>query len=116
MGIQIEISNSKISDNAKLMENVNIRGKSDAQIKVNGLEMEGNASVLENIEFSEVVDDLKTQVQYMDKNTKEYRELQCILNTDISKRDELKKKMTTHLLEFSTGVLARIITKLITNM
>ena len=113
MAIQIEISNSKISGNAKLLNNVNIKGTSDAQIKVNELDMEGKASVLENIEISEVMKSLSNRIQEIDRNSIEYRELQKILNTDMARKDEIKKKMATHLVDFSKGILASIIANFI---
>ena len=114
MAIQIEISNSKISGNAKLLNNVNIKGTSDAQIKVTELDMDGNASVLEDIEVSKVIEKLSTRIQELDRNSIEYKELQKILNTDVSRKDEIKKKMVTHLVDFSKGILASIIANFMT--
>lgn len=114
MAIQIEICNSKISDKAKLLKNTNIKGESDTQIKIDNLDMSGDASVLEGLEISEIINDLNNEIRNINSDDPEYKGLQNILCADTSKPEEIKRKIKAHIAEFSKGVLASIVANLIT--
>lgn len=114
MGVEINIGNTKISDNARVLTETLIRNNSDVKINVLDSEINGQAVVLENLKIDSVLEELKQKVEHMDRNSKEYLDVQEILNVEQGNDKKIIERIKRHLLEFSQGVLASIVANKLT--
>lgn len=108
MGIKIEIKNSKITDNAGLLNQLSAKGNSETEIKIDGLQLEGAARVLENIQLDDLRESISERMEVMDPHSREYGELKKILQKNLQ-QNEMKKRILEHIADFSQGVLANLI-------
>jgi len=109
MGVEINLSGLKISDNAKVLNNATIKNNDDICIQLHNSEIFGEAIVLDNLEISPVLEELKQELQSMNQNSKEYSEIQKILKVQQWSKKSFVKCITKHLGEFSQGVLASVV-------
>ena len=114
MGIENNIGNTKIGDNARVLPDTSIRNNADVKINVLDSEINGQAVVLENLKIDSVLEELKQKVGQMDKDSKEYLEIQAMLEAGQESDKNVIKRMKKHLLEFSQGVLASIVANKLT--
>jgi len=114
MGFNIDLTGLRMKDHAKLLDHVTVKGNGETHIKVIDSEISGNASVLNDLEIESVLEELNQEVQAMDKNSREYYEIQKILKTQKWDKGEFVRCITKHLAEFSQGVLASVVANFLT--
>lgn len=116
MGIEITISNTNISDNSSILKNTIIKNNDDISVKLHNLDVNGQATILENLEINLVLEELDRKAQLMDKNTSEYSSIQEVLKEEQWNKKSFAKRILEHLGEFSQGVLASVIANFITSL
>lgn len=116
MGIEIKMSGMEISGNSKVLDNAVIKNNEDINISLQDSKISEHASVLSDLEIENVLEELNHKTQSMDKSSKEYLEICEILEMQTGNKKELFKCITSHLGEFSQGVLASVIANLITKV
>ncbi len=109
MGIEININNTKINDKSVVLNKTSIRSKDDVKINVLDSEINGQSVVLENLKIDSVLEELKQKTEHINKNSKEYSDIQEILNIEQGNDKKIIERIKKHLLEFSQGVLASIV-------
>lgn len=114
MGVEINIGNTKISGNARVLNETTIKNNSDVKINVLDSEINGQAVVLENLKIDSILEELKQKVGQMDKDSKEYLEIQAMLGAGQEGNKNMIERIKKHLLEFSQGVLASIVANMLT--
>lgn len=114
MGVEINIGNTKISGNARVLNETTIKNNSDVKINVLDSEINGQAVVLENLKIDSILEELKQKVGQMDKDSKEYLEIQAMLGAGQEENKNMIERIKKHLLEFSQGVLASIVANMLT--
>ena len=113
MGVEININNTKINNKSAVLPNTTIRND-DVKVNILDSEINGQAVVLDNLKIDSVLEELKQKVDQMDKDSKEYLEVQEILGTGQGNDKNMMKRIKKHLLEFSQGVLASIVANMFT--
>lgn len=114
MGIEINLSNLDISGNAEIMGNAKIRNNDDVLISLNHAKIGENAKVLNDLEIDSVLNELKQQVQLMDRNSAEYLKIKKIVGVKQWNKEDFISCVLKHIGEFSQGVLASIVANFIT--
>jgi len=114
MGVKINISNTKVSDSVRVMNNSLIRTDNDVVVNIRDSEITGQAIVLEDLKIDSILKELSHKAEFMDKNSDEYLDIQKILSTDQRNKKDFISCITKHLAGFSQGVLASIVANLIT--
>lgn len=114
MGVEINISNTKINNKSAVLTNTTIRNNDDVKVNILDSEINGQAVVLDNLKIDSVLEELKQKVDQMDKDSKEYLEVQEILGTGQGNDKNMIERIKKHLLEFSQGVLASIVANMLT--
>lgn len=114
MGIEIDLSDLNVSDNAEIMDNIKIRNSDDIHISLKNLEISEYARVLNNLEVDSVLNELKQQAQSMDTNSAEYSQIKQIVNAKQWNKAAFVGCVMKHISEFSQGVLASIVANFIT--
>lgn len=109
MGIEINLSDLNISGNAEVMGNVKIKNSDDIHIDLQHTDIRENAKVLNDLEIDSLLEELKQQLQIMDKNSLEYQELKKILDAKKRNKADFMGSVLRHIGEFSQGVLASIV-------
>lgn len=114
MSVKIDLGNAKVSGNGRLFNNAHIHDNTDIAILANGIQIDGNATVFENLEIHAFFDDLQNQMHDMDVNSPEYQSMQQIITTPEQDRKTIAKMIIQHVKEFSTGVLQNVLATYIT--
>lgn len=113
--INITITGSEFHKNTEIMDGTKIKGKVLVpEVKIDQTKFLGDLKLLNNLEMEEVVDSLQEKISTIDKNSSEYSSLLSILNTDRSNKKVLLQKVKEHIITFSEGVLAGIVSGLLT--
>ena len=111
MSVQIKITGSKIGGSAKLLNNVTVTGHEDPDVTVENTDILDNAEVLNGLNIEDVVERLKSEIENVDHQSREYKELQQILNTSRGNKEETVKWIARHIGRFSEGVLVNIVSE-----
>lgn len=114
MGINISLSDMKINDNAKVLNNASIKSNEDVSINLQSMEINGQAAVLNDLEIDSVLQELNKRIQKMDKNSDEYFRIQEILKVKRWKKKNFINCVIAHMGEFSQGVLASVLANFLT--
>lgn len=115
MGIvEINLKNAKLGDEAKLMPKVVIESNNDVKVNVTDIELNGKAVVLENVNIESVLKELGQKAEQIDRNSKEYLEVQEILSVEQGNNKNVTERIKKHISEFSKGVLASIVANMLT--
>ena len=69
MGIDINLSDMNISDNARVLNNVTIRSSEDVSLNLNNLKLGECSVVLDNLTINSILDELNKVAKKMDKST-----------------------------------------------
>ena len=109
MAIKISISNSKITEDARVLNNAIIRNGGDIDINLSDTKINGRAVVWENLNIDPVLKELNQKTELMDKNSREFGEIQKILQVKSWNKKDFIKCVAKHVAEFSQGVLASVI-------
>ena len=109
MGIEINLNDLNISGNAEVMGSVKIKNSDDVHIDLQHTDISENAKVLNDLEIDPLLDELKQQLQIMDKSSLEYQELKKILDEKKRNKADFMGSVLRHIAEFSEGVLASIV-------
>ena len=109
MGIEIDLSGAKISENARVLNYTKVKGSNDVHIDLHSSEISGQTKVLEKLEISSVLNTLEDASATMDRNSSEYLEIQKLLKVRNWNKKDFIIRITKHLGEFSQGVLASIV-------
>lgn len=91
------------------MGNVKIENSDVVHIGLQHTDIKENAKVLNDLEIDPLLDELKQQLQIMDKNAPEYQELKKILDVKKWNKVDFMRSVLRHIGEFSKGVLASIV-------
>ncbi len=116
MGIDINLSDMNISDNARVLNNVTIRSSEDVSLNLNNLKLGECSVVLDNLTINSILDELNKVAKKMDKSTDEYSGIHEILKNKHWNKDNFITCITKHMSEFSQGVLASIVANILTNL
>lgn len=115
MSVKINLNNLKMSGNSKVMTNAIIRDSNDdIQIDAANAELNDSALLLTDAKIGTVLDELNQKYILLDASSNEYAEIQKILSMSPNNKKELSKLITKHIAEFSQGLLANIVTNLLT--
>ncbi len=109
MAIRISISNSTITEDARVLNNATIRNRGDIDINFSDTKINGRAVVWENLNIDSVLTELNQKTELMDRNSREYGEVQKVLQVKSWNRKDFIKCAAKHVAEFSQGVLASVI-------
>ena len=109
MGIKIDMSNAKIGGQTQVLNNASIRGNTDATIDMNGIEIMGNAVVLDQLNIEPFLDDLQSAMNKMDTNIPEYQGMKQIMESKDKGKDTLARMIAKHIGTFSQGVLENVL-------
>lgn len=109
MSVNIDLGNAKVSGNGRLLNNAHIHANTDIAILANGIQIDGNATVFENMEIHTFFDELQNQMHDMDIDSAEYQSMQQIIATPEQDRKTIVKMIIQHVKEFSTGVLQNVL-------
>lgn len=109
MAIRISINNSTITQDARVLNNVAIRDGADIDVDISDTKICGRAVVWENLSIEPVLNELNQKAELMDRNSREFEEVQKILQVKSWNRKEFIKCVAKHVTEFSQGVLASVI-------
>lgn len=109
MAIRISISNATIVQDARVLNNVTIRDDGDIAIDISDTTIGGKTVVWENLNIEAVINDLNKRAMLMDRNSREYGEVQEILQIKTWDKKTFIRCIAKHVTEFSQGVLASII-------
>lgn len=75
MGIRIDMSNAKIDGKARVLNNAELRGGVDAAVEMHGIEVMGNAVVLDNMNLDPFMEELQHTADTMGTDDFEYRSI-----------------------------------------
>lgn len=114
MGVEINIGNTRISDKSSVLNNATIRSNDNVKVNILDSEINGQAVVLEDLEIDSILELLKQKVDQMDKDSREYLEIQKILSAEQINQKDILGRIKRHLIEFSQGVLASIVANMLT--
>lgn len=109
MAIRISISDSIITQEARVLNNIAIRDNGDIDVSISDTKIDGRAVVWEKLSIEPVINDLSQKAKLMDRNSHEFGEVQKILQVKSWSRKEFIKCVAKHVTEFSQGVLASVI-------
>jgi hypothetical protein len=109
--VTIEIKNSEIS--GSLLNRVRINDNARTQIKIEDTNISESAEVLNDLELGRVLDILQDKIKYADRNSNEYKDLLDIMKMRNENKNAIRDKIGSHLIAFSEGVLANIISNFI---
>lgn len=113
MGIKINISGAKISDNASVLNHASIKSNEDVDIELQDFEINGQAVLLDNLEINTFLEELNQEAQKIDENSDEYLEIQEILKVKQWNKKDFIKCIAKHVGDFSQGVLASVVANLL---
>lgn len=109
MGIKISMTGSKLSGNARVLNNATINANVDADIDLSDMVVEDQAVLLEGLRMDTFMEELQEQASLMDTRSSEYRDIQVILNQRTMGREAVVQRIMSHIKEYSQGVLAKVI-------
>lgn len=105
--IKIEMTGTTVSGNGRLMNDARLKGDEELSIRLDNVQVLGNAAVLDNLDT--ILENTSSKMQDMDR--KEYEEIQKLLVLKKEdKREMLVQCIAEHVKEYSQGVLAKTIT------
>ena len=116
MGIEINLSGMKIGDNVRLLNDASIRGDGEVSLRLESLELSGQAAILDNLQIDSVLEELGKRVLQMDKDSDEYLRIQEILKRKQWKKENFINCVLKHVSDFSQGVLASVVANFLTTM
>jgi hypothetical protein len=114
MAVKIDLHNSKISGDTRVLNNTVIKGTDSVELDLHSSEISEQAKVLENLEINSVLSLLEDKIPFMEQNSVEYAKLQELIKKKDWKKNVFITCITKHLSEFSQGVLASVIANLLT--
>ena len=109
MPVRICISNSTITQDARVLNNATIRDDQEINIDILNTKVNGRAVVWENLSIEPVLTELKQKSELMDRDSREFGEVQKILQVKSWNKKDFIKCIAQHVTEFSRGVLASIV-------
>ena len=119
MGININITNSEITDQAKLMNNMTINSTSNVNVGMNNVKIGNQAEILNNMtqdQFDEFIIQIKEQVNLLNKTDAEYSTIKNML-LDIQKNNSSAREIVRHYLpDLFTGTLSGIASNIISDI
>lgn len=102
MGAVINIKNSKIGGNAKVLNNATIMGQ--ASVELDSVTINGNAVVLDNLNIQDFCQEIEKG--YVQMTQEEYASIQRVLRQKDSGREKFLRLLKNHLASFAEGVAA----------
>ena len=114
MAIKISISNSTITEDARVLNNARISDSEDIDIDIYDTKINGRAVVWENLTIEPVLNELNQKAAMMDKNYSEFEQIQRIIEVKNWNKKDFIRCIAKHVAEFSQGVLASVIANYIT--
>ncbi|NBI70343.1 hypothetical protein D3Z50_04545 [Clostridiaceae bacterium] len=119
MGINIKITDSEITDQAKFMNNMSINSVSDVDVEMNNVKIRDQAEILNNMtqdQFDEFIVQIKKQVKLLDKTDIEYTTIKDMLLDIQNKNCPAKDILRQYLPDLLTGTLGGIVSNIISNI
>lgn len=111
--MKIEIRNTEISEEARALNRMKLKGSSDSHIKIVGTTITGKAKVLEDFEIDFALEKALTEMERSDLRDPEREALQALVRTRNEGREGVRKKFLEHLQTFTQGVLINIVSELL---
>lgn len=105
MGAVINIKNSKIGDNAKVLTNATIVGS--ASVELDSVTIDGNAVVLDNLNIQDFCQ--RIGQTYAQMTPEEYNSIQALLRQQCTCKENFLKLLKKHLVSFAEGVAASVV-------
>lgn len=112
MGIKIEITDSKFSDDAIVINGWNVSDASDVNVRMSHVEVKDNVEILNNLtdkQIDEVLERLEVQTELLEKTSGEYAEIKNLLAEVQRKKSPAREILKQHLPSILTGALANIL-------
>lgn len=109
MAVNISIKNVELNGKSSLLEHTRMSEDSKAVITAEDIRTYDNATILKDLEIVPVLKTLKQRVVELEPESKEYQDLQRILQLPVTEKKSIRKALANHLVEFSQGILAGII-------
>lgn len=113
MSIKIVIDNVQASDRASILSNATITC-SDAEFQIKDSILNGDASVLKDINVTEFCSELEDNLSKMDSAAEEYHSLQNLFNSRKQSKKVFLQNLFKHMLHFSEGIAINIVAALLT--
>jgi hypothetical protein len=111
--LKINITNNEIKDNARVLNGLRISGDAKAEVSLDANKISGDSRILENLDINDVKESIEAKIEEMDPNSTEYQELRRMLGIRNTDKKMWISKIQSHLVNFSEGVLAGIVTNLL---
>lgn len=105
MDATINMKNSKIGGNAKVLTDVTIEGS--ASVELDSVTIDGNAVVLDNLNIQNFCQKLEHSYALMTPD--EYISIQKVLRQKNSGKEKFLKLLKAHLVNFAEGVAASVV-------
>ncbi len=118
MGININMSGIEIGGNAEVLNDLTIKSSTDTPIDIvlENAKIFGHAVVLKNVRIDSVLNELSKEAQIMNTSSSEYSEIQNILKKKEWNAKDFITCIKNHLINFSEGVLASILATYLTSI
>lgn len=116
MSVTIKISDTKINDEASVMNNLTINASSNNSIELKQVEINDKAELLNNIselQADEILKQLEIQADLLRKSGRENQDLKNLLLAVKKPESSIKKILIEHLPNLLTGTLANIVSGII---
>ena len=114
MGFNFTMTNSKVSGNASVANDMEIRG--EANFHIDGVEITDQAEMLNRIKVEDIVERVKSEITHMDAEVPEYGSLKEIAESEAYPSEGLKNKIRMHLTDFANGTLQNIVAQLVLDL
>lgn len=112
MDVKIKMTNTKISDKAKVISNMTVSDIGDVNVEMDCVEIKDEAEFLNNltnIQIDELLSQLKEQIKLLEKTSKEYNEIRNLLADVEKSRLPAREILKQYLPNLLTGTLANIL-------
>lgn len=109
MGISINLTNIKLSDESRMMNNMKVCERADVDLKADKIELSGKAVMLENLEMQPFLKQLQNEWSQMDIHSAEYKSIEQILKMSDKSKTRILPVIAKHIARFSEGILVNVI-------
>lgn len=115
MGIKISITGSKMNS-ADIMNHATIDGENDVDINIDKSEILDKLELLNDSEINSMKKDLLREIEMMDKDSSEYKELSNLVRLKGNLDDKsFAKRLKGFVSDFSQGFLAEFLSSWLMN-
>lgn len=109
MGFKMEIEGLSVGKDVELLNGATIHDAEEVDISVKNLDIGGKLSMMNDMEIKSMFSELKEKSLTMDRDSREYKEIQGILGVKHWDKKQFVDCARKHIADFSKGVLASIV-------